>query len=174
MSLKWGKYRKEVKSAVGISREEIKEVTGTIVMEELKGDWGGERGGWMRSWVEIISGIRVCKLLLAKGAARCYCRCQPSRRECSDWTISLRQGHGTADPGMSVVSAVPLHGCCGSLSLVSSTVWVDVGISAYIIVCLFLENPQVKMPGRTGCFQEIDTLYCTNLIIIIIAYIEFC
>lgn len=36
--MKWGKYRKEVKSAVGISREEIKGVTGAIVMEELKGD----------------------------------------------------------------------------------------------------------------------------------------
>lgn len=33
--------------------EEIKGVTGAIVTEELKGDRGGEREGWMKSWVEI-------------------------------------------------------------------------------------------------------------------------
>ena len=27
-----------------------------------------------------------------------------------------------------------------------------------------LENPKVKMPSRTGCFQEIDTLYCRQWI----------
>lgn len=83
--------------------------------------------------------------------------------ESFDGPISFRQGHGTADPGMSFASAVPLRVCCSSFS------GIEHGISgrgesstACNVVCLSLGNiPSYWTSLPVDCQEEDASLSYT-------------
>lgn len=54
-------------------------------------------------------------------------KCQSTRRNLSDASMSFKEGYKTTDPRMSFADAMPLHVCYSNPSMVSGIIWVDEG-----------------------------------------------